>query len=124
MTRPSFSGTGFAKLALPATKMVMRYAIVVLVIISMGEATKKILSIIADITQKNEIILFGALAVVLVFAGNILFFSCKAILMSLGKPVGAINRYFRNYRAKKSRCEEAHDQIGSPRPARRIVGKR
>jgi hypothetical protein len=97
----SFFEAAFAKLALPAAVMLLQFAIVVLVVISMNEALKTILGIIYDIRHKNEVILFGALMAVLVPSGCVLFWGCKAILMGLEKPIRVMYRYF-HYRDKKS----------------------
>jgi hypothetical protein len=96
------SETAFLKLALPAGVMVLRFAILVLVVISMIEALDTITGIIHDIRQKNDLILFGVLMAVLMPAGSVLFWGCKAVFMPLKKPSWFIYRCLQNYRDKKS----------------------
>jgi hypothetical protein len=95
------SETAFLKLALPAGVMALRFAIVVLVVISMIEALDTITGVIHDIRQTNELMLFAVLAAVLMPAGGVLLWGCKAVFMPLEKPSRFVYRCLQNYRDKK-----------------------
>jgi hypothetical protein len=96
------SETTFLKLVLPAGVLVLRFTILALVIISMIEAFDTLTGVIRDLGQTNKLIFFGVLTAVLMPAGGVFFWGCKAVSLSLEKPVGIISRYFQDSRGKKS----------------------
>src|SRR5271170_3470294 len=105
----SFCETALVKRALTAAVMTLKFAILVLVVISLYEAFEMISNVIYDIRQKNDLISFGVLTAVLMPAGGVLFWGCRAILMSFEEPSRTIHRYFQRQRDKKSPMREGAD---------------
>lgn len=102
------SETAFLKLAL-------QFAIVALVVISMIEAFDAITGVIHDIGQTNKLIPFGVLIAVLLPAGGVFFWGCKAVSLPLEKPFGIASRYLQHCRSKKPPMRgRARSQSRSP----------
>jgi sulfoxide reductase heme-binding subunit YedZ len=118
----SFIESASAKPAIPAAVILLRFAIVLLVVITMNEALETIGGIIYDIKHKNQVILFGALMAALAPSGWVFFWGYKAILMQLKKPIKGHLPIFPQLSSKKSPCEETLDPNGNPHLTPQIVG--
>src|SRR5271170_3005621 len=80
MMRTSFCETGFVKHASTAAVIALKFAILLLVVISVNETFETMSSVISDIRHQNDLILAGVLATVLVPSGGVVFWGCRAVL--------------------------------------------
>jgi hypothetical protein len=102
MTKTSSRETAFAKPALSAAVILLRFAVLLLVVISMDEVLGAISGLIYDIKHKHEMILLAALIALSVPAGGVLVWGCRAVFMAFEKSLRIGYRYFRNYRDNES----------------------
>ena len=124
MMRTSFCETGFVKHASTAAVIALKFAISLLVVISVNEVFETMSGVISGIRHQHDLILAGVLATILVPSAGVVVWGCRAVLMSLADSRRAIHRYSRTIETKDLRREKAQAANGSPHATRRSGGKR